>query len=282
MEVRLAKTAGFCFGVQRAVDMVYNKLGTENIYTYGPIIHNDEVVDELSKKGVVILNTVEDILNAPKGTVIIRAHGVPKEVYCAIDKAGHILEDATCPFVLKIHNIVKKAKEDSYIVIVGDENHPEVIGIKSCAGDESVVIKDKDEAELFLKKESNKHKKLTIVAQTTYNYNKFAELVEIFRENCYNIVDVMNTICNATKQRQLEAAELACQVDAMIVIGGRHSSNTIKLYDICRKECANTFFVQTAADIDVSRLKDFDTIGITAGASTPKKIIEEVQILCQN
>ena len=278
MEVYVAKTAGFCFGVKRAVDMVYDRIGQDRIYTFGPIIHNEEVVKELESKGVTILNTIDDILQAPAGTVVIRAHGVSTEIYDAINKTGHELVDATCPFVLKIHNIVREAtQKGEFIAIIGDRNHPEVIGIESCVKDNCVIIKNVSEAEEFFKIEGNKHKKLTIVAQTTYNFNKFTELVEIFRKNSYHIVDVMNTICNATRERQLEADKLSGQMDAMIVIGGRHSSNTVKLFDICKKNCANTFFVQTAADIDFSVLHKYEKIGITAGASTPNNIIEEVQ-----
>lgn len=282
MEVITAKTAGFCFGVKRAVDMVYKESEEEKVYTYGPIIHNEEVVKDLEKKGVNVLCSEEDIKAAPRGTVIIRAHGIEEPVYGLIENAGHRIVDATCPFVLKIHNIVKEASQrGEFIVIIGDKNHPEVQGIQSCAKDNSIVIADKEEAEFFLENKAKQYEKLCVVSQTTYNYNKFQELVEIFQKNSYHIVNVLNTICNATEERQKEAAQIAANVDAMIVIGGKNSSNTQKLYEICKSRCSNTYFIQTAADLDFALLEGADKVGITAGASTPNKIIEEVQTRCQ-
>ncbi len=282
MEIITAKSAGFCFGVRRAVDTVYEQIeGGQNIYTFGPIIHNEEVVRDLENKGVKVLNTGDEIKNAPKGTVIIRAHGVPENIYRLIEESGHRLVDATCPYVLKIHRIVSNASsEGTYVVIIGDRNHPEVQGIKSCAPDSSVIA-DEQEAYNFLQSEGKHHKKLCIVSQTTYNFNKFQDLVEIFKKNGYDKIDVLNTICSATEERQKEAAEIAGKTDAMIVIGSGTSSNTRKLYEICRERCASTYFIQTAADIDFEELGRFGRIGITAGASTPKKIIEEVQARCQ-
>ncbi len=285
MEVIKAKTAGFCFGVKRAVDMVYARLEenkTAAVYTYGPVIHNEEVIKDMESKGIIVLNTIEEVENAKPGTVIIRAHGVPESVYESIRKAGHEIVDATCPFVLKIHNIVKEAaKNGEYIIIIGDSTHPEVQGIKSCVDEVSSVISTSEEALNFLNNIGKKHKNLCIVSQTTFNFNKFQELVEIFCKNSYHNVNVLNTICNATEVRQTEAAGIACQVDAMIVIGGKNSSNTQKLYDICSNGCKRTFYIQTADDIDFSLLNGLDKVGITAGASTPNNIIEEVQTRCQ-
>lgn len=280
-EIIMAKTAGFCFGVKRAVETVYGQLTGGRVYTYGSIIHNEEVVKDLEARGVIILNSPDDIKNAEPGTVVIRAHGVPKEIYRCIESAGHTLVDATCPFVYKIHRIVREAaKRGEYVVIVGDPEHPEIQGIKSCVPDESTVIADEKQADLFVKNEENKTRRLCIVAQTTYNLNKFKDIVEIFRKNSY-YVNVLNTICNATEERQSEAADIADRVDAMIVIGGKSSSNTQKLYEICKSRCADTFYIQTLADMDLDRLKGCARIGITAGASTPNNIIEEVQTRCR-
>ena len=282
MEIILAKTAGFCFGVKRAVEMVYANSSRDNVYTYGPIIHNDEVVKDLEKKGVRVINDESDIDSVPKGTVIIRAHGVTTDSYDLIRNVGHEIVDATCPFVLKIHKIVREASsKGKFIVIIGDSAHPEVIGIKSCAGENSVVIADKEEANNFLNINQNITKNFCIVSQTTYNYNKFQEIVEIFQEKGYHRYDILNTICNATEERQKEAADIAGRVDAMIVIGGRNSSNSQKLYDICKEICNRTYFIQTADDMDYSLLSGLDKVGITAGASTPNNIIEEVQTRCQ-
>lgn len=279
----MAKTAGFCFGVKRAVEMVYDNADKTNVYTYGPIIHNEEVVRDLQERGVMVLDTLEDVKNSPVGTVIIRAHGILQEEYDAIKSCGHKVVDATCPFVLKIHKIVKEASEKGEtIIIVGDEKHPEVRGIKSCATSECFVVNNIEDAQKLISYDRFSEKRLCIVSQTTFNFNKFKDIVEIFTKNSYHKSNVLNTICNATEERQKEAALIAADVDAMIVIGGLNSSNTQKLYDICSKLCKNTFYIQTASDMDFSMISGLDKVGITAGASTPKKIIEEVQTKCQN
>ena len=275
MEVRLAKSAGFCFGVKRAVQTVYEQVEKGGkIYTYGPIIHNEEVVKDLEKKGVCVIESEEELSKLTEGTVIIRSHGVPKKIYEIIEKQGLECVDATCPFVKRIHTIVEKESgEGSKIVIIGNENHPEVEGIKGWSQTPAAVIESEEEA-LEFKAENDE--KICMVAQTTFNYNKFKELVEIFQKKGYN-VSVVNTICNATEERQTEAKEIAALVDVMIVIGGKHSSNTRKLYEICSKECENTYFIQTLDDLHLELPKAVRLIGITAGASTPNNIIEEVQ-----
>ena len=276
MNVILAKSAGFCFGVKRAVDTVYEEIKKgQAIYTFGPIIHNEEVVRDLEEKGVVVVNDLDELKDKPIGTVIIRAHGVEKGVYEEIAKLGFSMIDATCPFVLKIHRLVERySSEDCQIVIVGNEAHPEVKGIKSWSSAESTtVIANKEDAEKF---EADKGKKVCIVSQTTFNYNKFQELVEIINKKGYDII-VLNTICNATEERQTEAKEISKQVDAMIVIGGRNSSNTQKLFEICKNECKNTYYIQTVKDLEPAGFESVDNVGITAGASTPNNIIEEVQ-----
>ena len=275
MEVRLAKSAGFCFGVKRAVQTVYEQVEKGGkIYTYGPIIHNEEVVKDLEKKGVSLIESEEELSKLTEGTIIIRSHGVPKKIYEMIEKQGIECVDATCPFVKRIHTIVEKESgEGSKIVIIGNENHPEVEGIKGWSQTPATVIESEDEAVEF---KAENDEKICMVAQTTFNYNKFKELVEIFQKKGYN-VSVVNTICNATEERQTEAKEIAALVDVMIVIGGKHSSNTRKLYEICSKECENTYFIQTLDDLHLELPKAVRLIGITAGASTPNNIIEEVQ-----
>lgn len=276
-KVTLAKSAGFCFGVKRAVNKVYEEVEKQEapIYTYGPIIHNEEVVKDLEAKGVKVLENLEHLEQIPKGTVIIRSHGVGKEVYERIKNSGFTVEDATCPFVLKIHRIVEEhSKAGEHIVIIGNNEHPEVEGIKGwCATDRLTVLQSVEEAEEFSVKDKQK---ICIVSQTTFNYKKFQELVEIIQKKGYDII-VLNTICNATEERQTEAGKIAKEADAMIVIGGRHSSNTQKLFEICKKECENTYYIQTLEDLDLTQLESIDNVGITAGASTPNNIIEEVQ-----
>jgi 4-hydroxy-3-methylbut-2-enyl diphosphate reductase len=277
MNVVLAKSAGFCFGVKRAVDMVYREAEKQEnpIYTYGPIIHNEEVVADLEKKGVRVIDDLEELAQVPKGTVIIRSHGVGADIYGKIKNLGFEIVDATCPFVLKIHRLVERySKEGYHIVIIGNASHPEVAGIRGWSADFlTTVIGTREEAAEFTVSDG---KKVCIVSQTTFNYNKFQELVEIISEKGYDI-NVLNTICNATEERQTEAARIAKEVDAMIVIGGKSSSNTQKLFEICKNECNNTYYIQTVKDLDLKYFESIDNVGITAGASTPNKIIEEVQ-----
>ena len=276
MKVIKAKTAGFCFGVKRAVDTVYDQVDICDgpIYTYGPIIHNEEVVKDMESKGVVVLRSEEELDSLQKGTVIIRSHGVEKRIYDKLDEKRIRVVDATCPFVKKIHNIVRKASEQgTYIVIIGNPDHPEVEGIRGWAGDRVTVIQDTEAAR---KMDIGKNEKICVVSQTTFNYNKFKDLVEIIKKKSYD-VSVLNTICNATKERQTEAERIAETVDAMIVIGDKHSSNTQKLFEICCKACNNTYYIQTLDDLDLNQLGSVETVGITAGASTPNNIIEEVQ-----
>lgn len=274
--VKVAKTAGFCFGVKRAVEKVYEQVetGKKNVYTYGPIIHNEEVVSDLESKGVQVLESREELEKLPQGTVVIRSHGVPEEIYRLIEDKGLECVDATCPFVRKIHRIVEKeSRNGRHIVIVGNDKHPEVEGIKGWCQGPVTVISTEEEAEKLAIPEKEK---LCIVSQTTFNYNKFKDLVEILEKKRYDRI-VLNTICSATEERQLEARQIACEADTMIVIGGRHSSNTQKLYEICKKECRNTYYIQTLVDLDTKPFQCIGCVGITAGASTPNNIIEEVQ-----
>lgn len=278
MSVELAKTAGFCFGVKRAVDTVYQQIEQyrgEKIFTYGPIIHNEEVIKDLRSHGVEVLNDEEELKTADADVVVIRSHGVAKYIYDIMEERGITCVDATCPFVKKIHKIVaEKSAEGSYIVIVGNGEHPEVQGIRGWAGEQVTVVQTPEDAERF--ELPDKDQKVCIVAQTTFNYNKFKELVEIISKKRYDIV-VLNTICNATKERQTEARQIAARVDAMVVIGDKRSSNTQKLFEICKEECLNTYYIQTLDDLDINQLRSVESVGITAGASTPNNIIEEVQ-----
>lgn len=278
MNVELAKTAGFCFGVKRAVDTVYQQIEQyrgEKIFTYGPIIHNEEVIKDLRSHGVEVLNDEEELKTADADVVVIRSHGVAKYIYDIMEERGITCVDATCPFVKKIHKIVaEKSAEGSYIVIVGNGEHPEVQGIRGWAGEQVAVVQTPEDAERF--ELPDKDQKVCIVAQTTFNYNKFKELVEIISKKRYDIV-VLNTICNATKERQTEARQIAARVDAMVVIGDKRSSNTQKLFEICKEECLNTYYIQTLDDLDINQLRSVESVGITAGASTPNNIIEEVQ-----
>lgn len=280
MEIILAKTAGFCFGVQRAVDTAYEHADDKGrVYTYGQIIHNEEVVGDLSRHGVKVIED-DELSDIRDSKVIIRSHGAEKKVYDILESNGNIVIDATCPFVKKIHNIVRDKSEDGHtIVIVGDENHPEVRGIMGWCVSRPVVIGSEEEAEIFTQKcldgSYSRKENISIVSQTTFNYRKFNNIVDIIRNKLYNVT-AYKTICNATSVRQREAKEIASKVDAMIVIGGRNSSNTQKLFEISKKECENTYYIQTLVDLDLTTFESVSRVGITAGASTPNNIIKEV------
>ena len=285
MKVIRAKSAGFCFGVKRAVETVYEQVDKEKekqIYTYGPIIHNAEVIKDMEQNGVKVLHSEEELNALTDGLVIIRSHGVPKRICDKLAEKGIKYVDATCPFVKRIHNIVQEeSNKGKEIIIIGDPEHPEVQGIRGWVEGKAYIIQTQEEMLRFLEKyESNentvgKHP-ICVVAQTTFNYKKFKDLVEIISEKRYDI-NVLNTICNATKERQTEARNIAEEVEAMIVVGDKHSSNTQKLFEICKKACNNTYYIQTLGDLDMNQLRSVETVGITAGASTPNNIIEEVQ-----
>ncbi len=271
MEIKLAKTAGFCFGVARAVDKAYQcaKETDQKYYTLGPIIHNAQVVDDLRQKGVGVIDAIEDL---PQGaTVIIRTHGVPESVYKQLEESSILYLDLTCPFVKKIHNLVSKHYKDGYqIIIIGDSRHPEVIGINGWCGHSAIIIENLEQAEDLLPIE----KKVCIVAQTTFNQNIYKKIIFFLKKTCQNTV-IFDTICSATEERQAESQKLASQVDVMLVLGGQNSSNTQKLYQICKSACREAYCVE---NIDaLGSLEQFanKTVGITAGASTPAVIIKE-------
>ena len=276
-ELTIAKSAGFCFGVTRAVNMVYEAIEKKNvpIYPYGPIIHNDEVVKDMEKNGVTVINDLDELSSHEKGVMIIRSHGISKAEYDKIKDCGFEVLNATCPFVSKIHRYVEDYSSKGYdIIIVGSPKHPEVCGIKGWADEKChvTIINSPEDAEKYTK---NSTKKLCIVSQTTFNYNKFQDIVEIIAKKGYDIT-VLNTICNATEVRQTEARKVAQCSDVMIVIGDRHSSNTQKLFEICKNECKNTYYIQTSDEMDYTQIRSNNNVGITAGASTPNNIIEEV------
>lgn len=271
--VILAKEAGFCFGVKRAVDetLKAKKQYKKNIYTLGPLIHNTDVVKYLEEKQIFAIELSDiDKLQA-NDVIIIRSHGVSKEVIKQLEKKGLIIINATCPFVTNIQKKVEKFSEEGYtIVIQGDENHPEVIGINGWCNNSAIITKDGSLPRLD-------SKKICLVSQTTEkveNYNK--TLCALKNMDIY--LRDFNTICSATDVRQKSADELSKKVDAMIVIGGKHSSNTTKLFQISSKNCVNTLHIENASELPEEYInnKNFKKIGITAGASTPDWIIREV------
>ena len=290
MKVKLADTAGFCYGVERAVDTVYREaLNTEKspVWMLGPVVHNDAVVGDLISKGVKIIHDARELEElAAKGilagaSVIIRAHGTGDTEMKILQKSGARIVDATCPHVRRIHDIVREHKAcGEIIVMTGSPDHPEVTGILGCIGNDAFVVNEIEDAEKLAEKngplEKNRGNTVCIVSQTTFNRRKFEDIVDIFKKKLYHTV-VVNTICNATQRRQLEAEALSRECDAMIVIGGKNSSNTAKLFDICNSLCGATYFIQCLDDLRRVTIKEsVRCVGITAGASTPKNIIEEV------
>lgn len=287
MKILLAESAGFCFGVRNAVELLEKAVKKAEkgesgpVFTWGPIIHNREVTDAYEKRGVRILSELSDLSeveDTPGKTVLIRAHGVAPEIYEELRRKGFSIIDGTCPFVARIHDTVRKESENGRkILIFGNPNHPEVKGILGWCKEEVVVVSTKEEAKALSIPEKCP---VCTVFQTTFDHTKFKEFVEIVAEKGYDN-SVFNTICSATRKRQEEAADIARRADVMIVIGDRKSSNTQRLVEICKAQCRYTYHVQTASELDPTWFADIHTLGITAGASTPTNIIEEVFVTCQ-
>lgn len=275
MNVTVAKSAGFCFGVDRAVKVVYSLLDEgKKVYTLGPIIHNPQMIEELNARGVTILDTIE---NAPKdGTIVIRAHGIPREITDTLQQEQYCFVDATCPFVAKIHSLVEKAVEQGQgVFIFGDPNHPEVIGIRGHCDGECFIFQNHREFDDFTNNFPKwKNKPVTVVVQTTFNVAEFKNCLKILKR-VYTNATIFDTICNATVSRQSEAVELAKKSDLMVIIGGKHSSNTVKLFDVCKDLC-DTVLVESADELPLEKVRAANNVSITAGASTPAAIIKEV------
>ncbi len=277
MEIVLAKSAGFCFGVNRAVTIVNDLLDKgRSVSTLGPIIHNPHMVAELAERGVKIANSPSDVIGTGR-TLVIRSHGVSKDVIDEIEREGILYADATCPFVEKIHKIVaENSREGRTVLIAGDKNHPEVQGIVGYCEGKYYIFKNSEELAEITKKIPNvENIPLCVVAQTTYDVKEWKNCLKSLKK-LYTNARIFDTICNATSIRQSEAEDLASKSDIMVVIGGRQSSNTAKLYSVCKSKCERTFLIESAAEIDDIDTVDAQKIGITAGASTPARIIKEV------
>ncbi|MGL4345521.1 MAG: 4-hydroxy-3-methylbut-2-enyl diphosphate reductase [Cellulosilyticaceae bacterium] len=270
MKVIIAKTAGFCFGVKRAVKLAFTTDSTKPTYTLGPIIHNDTVIADLKAKGIAPIEHVDDM---PMETLIIRAHGVTPEVYQKAKERSIKIVDATCPYVTKIHKLVARYMKDGYeIILVGDANHPEIIGINGWADHSCHIAKDLDDVKEWA---LDHQKKYLLVSQTTYKKAVVDDIIDYFFEKAYDVTSI-NTICSATEERQTEAAEIATQVDVMIVLGSQYSSNTQKLFEICQRGCKRTFCIATVEELNVQMVEGASVVGVTAGASTPDNVITEV------
>ena len=277
-EIIVAKTAGFCFGVNRAIKLTEELADAgKRVCTLGPIIHNNQMVAMLEEKGVRTAENEND--RKENEIMVIRSHGVTPDILAVAEKNGEVV-DATCPYVSNIHKIVQKAyEEQSEIIIVGDKNHPEVIGISGWCNNKCYIVSGDEELKKLLEKvDYFSKKKITVVAQTTFNAEEWRKCQKTFKKVCTNSI-IFDTICKATSLRQQEASELAKKCDAMIVIGGKHSSNTLKLAEVCSASCEKVYHIETAAELPINELKDVVKIGVTAGASTPSAIIKEVLII---
>lgn len=276
MEIIVGKTAGFCYGVERAVNGATEEItkASEKIYCLGEIVHNRQVVQKLEDLGIKCVETIEET----KGTVLIRAHGVPKEIYDVAEKMNVKIQDYTCPNVLNIHKIAEEFSKDGYFIfLLGAKQHPENIGTLSYCGEDCYIIEKEEElSEAIQTFEDTKKKKLLLLSQTTFSLEKFHKIEKMLQNKIKEDVTfvVKNTICKATELRQKETEELSKKVDAMIIIGGKNSSNTKKLYEIAKKNCDNTILVETVQELEIK--EPVEKIGIMAGASTPKESIEEV------
>ena len=273
MEVRIAENAGFCFGVKRAMNMAWDELENKNgnkVYSLGPLIHNKQAVDKYKEKGLLEMDSLDKVPNDSK--LIIRSHGVAEDVYTQSKSKNMDIVDTTCPFVKKIHEIVKEFSNNGYkIIIVGNATHPEIVGINGWCNNEAFVVNSEEDVDNIL---FNNDDKYCVVSQTTANLEHFDKIVEKINSKTNNLT-VKNTICFATKQRQLSAIDLAKEVDCMVVIGGKHSSNTQKLVNIC-KDIVTTFSIETKEELQKDMFEGFKVAGVTAGASTPDWIIDEV------
>ena len=277
MELIVGKTAGFCYGVKRAVDGAKKELKqNKTLYGLGEIVHNQEVIKELENLGMQFIENIEEA----KGKTIIRAHGIPKQIYEETKERQIELMDYTCPKVLNIHQIAEEyANKGYYIFLLGNEKHPEIIGTLSYCGENKFVIEKEDDTIKALEAlEKSEIKKLLVISQTTYSLEKFYIVEEIIKNEIPRDIELVikNTICQATEIRQKETEEMAKKVDSMIVIGGKNSSNTKKLYEIAKQYCKTVLLIQNETELVLDKIQSNDKVGIMAGASTPRESIEKV------
>lgn len=277
MIVKVAKKAGFCFGVKRAMQMAFDEVKkNEDIYSLGPLIHNKQAIEKFEENGLLTVENIDNIKDNTK--IIIRSHGVSKSTYDLAKSKNLEIIDTTCPFVTKIHEIVKNFKDKNYeIIVLGDKNHPEVVGINGWADNECIIIKTLEEAKNL---DIDNSKKYCVVSQTTINIDTYEKIKDILTKKVSNIT-FNNTVCSATKERQDASKELSNEVDVIVVVGGKHSSNTQKLAQIC-SEKVKTFCIETKEELDKEELKKYKIVGVTAGASTPDWIIDDVISFLEN
>jgi len=271
MQVLLADEYGFCFGVERAVDMVEQAVGEgETVRSLGPLIHNEQEMQRLGTQGVTTIS--EPVQIGHLETAVIRAHGVTPQVQIELEKRAHKVVDATCPFVTRVQKLAARAAaEDRHVVIVGSPDHPEMIGVHGYAPDHAFIVRDESELDSL-----PRLRRPLVVSQTTIKAKTFFDTAEAVKNKTDDDVQVVNTICSATRDRQDAARALSGMVDAFYIIGGRHSSNSLKLLAVCKENCEKSFLIETEAEIDLNDLAGVKTVGVTAGASTPNWLIDRV------
>jgi 4-hydroxy-3-methylbut-2-enyl diphosphate reductase len=271
MQVLLANEYGFCFGVERAVEMVEKAVGEgQTVRALGPLIHNEQEMQRLAHEGVTTINTPVQIQR--NETAVIRAHGVTPEVQRELEEKAASVVDATCPFVTRVQKLASRAAaQGRHVVIVGSPDHPEMIGVHGYAPNHAFVIRDESEIDQLPRLRNP-----LVVSQTTIKAKTFFDTADADRSKTDDTVEIINTICSATRDRQEAARALAGMVDAFYIIGGRHSSNSVKLLAVCKEQCEKSFLIETEAEIDAADLAGVEKVGVTAGASTPKWLIDKV------
>lgn len=274
MKIIIGETAGFCFGVKNAVTKTIEELDKkEEVYCLGELVHNKQVTEELISKGAIFINNIEEA----KNKVIIRAHGVPQEVYEIAKKRQIELKDLTCPKVIAIHKLaIKYSSENYFIFLAGQREHPETIGTISFCGKDATIVENVEDVKNAVEEfKKTKKEHAVLLAQTTISLEKFNGISKELKKYIKNI-EIQNTICTSTKQRQNETETIAKEVECMLIVGGKHSSNSNKLFEIAKENCNNVFFVETKNELQLEKIKKFKNIGITAGASTPKKSVTDI------
>ena len=278
MEIILGKNSGFCYGVKNAVESAKEILKEDkDVYCLGEIVHNDEVVSELKDKGLKIIDDIEEA----QDKVLIRAHGIPKDTYKKGEELNIKILDYTCPNVLKIHKLAEKyEKEGFFIFLIGIKTHPETIGTISFCGNNSCLIETREDINVAIEKcKKSKINRLLVLVQTTFSLERFNTYVEEIKERLKNSeveIQVQNTICNVTRIRQQEASDISKNVEYMIIIGGKNSSNTKKLYEISKENCENSVMIENKSELNIDEIKKYNKIGVIAGASTPQECIDEI------
>lgn len=278
MEIIVGKNAGFCGGVNFTINKAKELLNQGEIYCLGEIVHNKQVIEELEKSGMKTVGSIEEIPDNSR--VIFRAHGEPISTYKKVEEKALKVEDLTCANVKLIHDKVQKAKSDSFVIVIGQKNHPESIGTIGFAGENSYLLQNEDDIlDAYIEYEKTNLGKVCVVGQTTFSSKKFDELAEEIETNFWEAeVIIDKTICNSTENRQLEAIKMSKECTVMLIIGGENSSNTRKLFEISSQNCEKVYYVQTVEDVKKLDFCENDKIGIMAGASTPKYIIKEVEM----